>query len=328
MTEKSNVITGEKTIPEIMQQTEMPPRKNKKGWNRDKKNFLFILIVAAFPLAQFGIFYVGVNINTVLMAFQTYDSQTGKYIWYGLNNFSRAWFEFAHEKVLLTSLVNSFWVFLATAGIGITLAVMFSFYIYKKKFLHNVFKVLLFLPSIFSAITMVLMYKYFVDFAVPNLWETLFQIKLEGLASSKSTAFATALFFTVWIGFGSGVLMYTGAMSGISESVVEAAQLDGAGLVQEFRYITVPMIFPTISTFIVVSVATFFVADMNLFSFYGTEAEKYVWTTGYYLLRQTRLASIAEYPYLACLGLIYTAVTLPIVFGVRRLLQKYGPSAD
>ena len=67
---------------------------------------------------------------------------------------------------------------------------------------------------------------------------------------------------------------------------------------------------------------------MGLFSFFGTDAERYNWTVGYDLLRQTRLAGYANYPYLASLGLILTVVTLPICYGAKYLLEKFGPSAD
>jgi len=315
-----------------MNKTGIGIRRIGKWGERDKKDIVFIALVSALPLLQFLIFYVYVNINSVVMAFQTYEinpvTGRGGYVWYGLNNFTRAWKEFALEKNLLTALKNSGIFFLVNVFVGSTLALLFSFYIYKKRALHSAYKIMLFLPSILSAIVVVLLFKYFVNFAVPKLWSQWFHKTIEGLTSTRTTRFQTVLFYCVWSGFGTQILMYSGAMGGISDSLVEAAHLDGATLFQEFWHITLPMVFPTLSTFLVVSAAGFFTADMNLYSFYGTNAEAHTWTTGYYLLRQTKLAEIPEYPYLACLGLIYTLVTLPFVFGFRKLLNKFGPSAD
>ena len=304
--------------------------KRKKWGRRDVKDMVFVAILSVLPMLQFLIFYVYVNINSVVMAFQTYKSDpvsgSGGYVWYGMRNFVRAWKEFAHDKVLLIALKNSAITFVTGIAVGTVLALFFSYYIYKKRMFSSAFKVMLFLPSILSAIVMVLLYKNFVNFAIPKLWEKLFHAPLEGLTSTSKTRFPTVLFYCIWSGFGTQILLYSGAMSSISDSLVEAAQLDGANLLQEFWHITLPQVFPTLSTFLIASTAGFFTADLNLFSFYSTNAEAQTWTTGYYLLRAVKLAGTAEYPYLACLGLIYTAVTLLCVFGVKKLLQKVGPS--
>lgn len=307
--------------------------KRKHIGRRDRKDMLFVAIISVLPIAQFLIFYVYVNINSVVIAFQTYRANpvtgAGEYVWYGLNNFIRAWREFAKDKVLLTALRNSAVVYAVGLSVGTVLALFFSYYIYKKRMFSSAFKVLLFLPSILSSIVMVLLFKNFVNFAIPQLWQKLFHKTVEGLTSTNKTRFVTVLFYCIWSGFGTQILLYSGAMSGISPSLVEAAQLDGANLAKEFWYVTLPQVFPTLSTFIIASTAGFFTADMNLFSFFGTNAETSCWTTGYYLLRGTRMSTTTyEYPYLACLGLIYTAATLPFVFAVKKLLNRFGPSAD
>ena len=43
--------------------------------------------MAAFPVLQFCIFYIGVNIKSILFAFQSYDYDAGKYIFNGFENF-------------------------------------------------------------------------------------------------------------------------------------------------------------------------------------------------------------------------------------------------
>lgn len=302
--------------------------KKKRGTQRDKKDFIFVILMSLIPMIQFLVFYVYVNFNSVLMAFQTSAPGKSTYVWYGLGNFKRAWLELTTDNVIPTAIKNSAIYFCISLFLGITLSLIFSFYIYKKYPLHSLYKVMLFLPSILSSIVMILLYKYFVDFAIPKLINMMFGKEIEGLLSTRNTMFGTVMFYCVWCGFGTGILMYSGAMNGISESLVEAAQLDGANLVQEFCLVTIPMIFPTLSTFIIIHVAGFFTAEMGLFSFFGEEAERYVWTIGYYLLRQTKIATIAEYPYLACLGLIYTVITLFFTTIVRWALNKYGPSTD
>ena len=81
------------------------------------------------------------------------------------------------------------------------------------------------------------------------------------------------------------MLMYSGAMSGVSDSVIEAAKLDGITPIREFFYIIVPLIYPTLVTFLVVEVAGIFTNQMNLYNFYGLKAEYSLYTFGYFLYK-------------------------------------------
>ena len=50
------------------------------------------------------------------------------------------------------------------------------------------------------------------------------------------------MFFNVFMGFGTNMLMYTGAMSSVSPSTKEAAKVDGANAWQRFKSIIIPSI--------------------------------------------------------------------------------------
>lgn len=299
-----------------------------KRLNRRQKDIIFVSCLVALPLFQYFIFYICVNFNSLIMAFQKYRMDIGAYQWIGLDNFERLWTEFVTDGLLLSCIRNSFLYYCINTVVGTTLGLVFSFYIFKKRKIGNLFKVMLFLPSIISSIVMITLFNYFADFAVPKVLSRIMGTSVEGLISSRATAFGTVVFYNIWAGFGPGILLYTGAMANISEAVMEAAKIDGAGSVTEFLKIVIPSIFPTLSTFIITGVAGLFIADMGLFSFFGTAAERYLWTFGYYLLRGQRMASLAEYPYLSAIGVSLTFVAVPLTFLVRHLLTKYGPSGE
>jgi ABC-type sugar transport system permease subunit len=182
------------------------------------------------------------------------------------------------------------------------------------------------MPSILSNIVMVMLFQYFTERAIPGIAGALGHSGMEGLLSrGGNTQMATLIFFTIWCSFGPSVLMYLGAMNNIPVSVVESARLEGANALQEFIYITLPMIFPTFVTFVVVGVAGIFTNQMSLFSFYGAAAEARVYTIGYYLYRGANMAVQAELPRLSAFGLLLTIVVAPLTLGVRALLEKFGP---
>ena len=113
---------------------------------------------------------------------------------------------------------------------------------------------------------------------------------------------------------------------GHCKSVIEAAKLDGASPFREFFSIILPLIFPTIETFIITGFSTIFTHQMYLYSFYGKGAQASIATMGYYLFKNTQTASLAEYPLLATYGVVLTLVVAPLTFTARRLMDKFGPS--
>lgn len=293
-----------------------------------RKNLLFYCLLMAFPLAQFIVFYIGVNVNSILMAFQRIDVSNDTITW-TLDNIKNAFQSMTGSPELLPILYVSIIAYVLLLAIGTPLGLFFSYYIYKKLPLSGAFRVILFLPSIMSAIVMATIFQFFFERALPSFMLQFFDIKMMGLMENSETRFGCIIFYNILMGFGANVLMYTNSMSGISQEVVESAQLDGASTLQEFMHITMPMIYPTLTMFIFTGVAGIFTNQLNLYSFYGSSAPNGIQTYGYYFYRQTLGAkSMAEYPILSAMGLLMTVVVVPITLLVKYCMEKYGPKED
>jgi len=295
-----------------------------------KRKLAFYLVMSALPLIQFCIFYLYVNVNSVLMSFQRYDYKAGAYLGLGFDNFARVFRDIKTAADIQLAFKNSFILYAFALGIGTTLSVLFSYYMYKKAAGSRVFKIALFLPSILSAVALVTLYRYFVELGIPAVWKLVFNKEIPGLIFVPETRFQTILFFSIWTGFGTTVLMYTGAMGSINESVVEAAKLDGAGAFRELIHVTLPSIYHTLVTFIIMGIAGLFLNQMNVFTFYGVLAPTDVYTIGYFIFRNTQAntATLADYPYIAAFGILLTVVLVPVALTVKKLLEKFGPSTD
>lgn len=303
----------------------MTKQIKKKKWWKDK-NLLFYLLLMAFPLAQFLVFYIGVNFNSILMAFQRIDVKNDTITW-TVSNMKNAFEMMTGSPELLSVMSVSILAYLILTGLGVPLGLFFSYYIYKKLPLSGAFRVILFLPSILSAIVMATIFQFFVERAIPTIMMQFFDIEMMGLLENSETRFACIIFYNILMGFGTNVLMYTNSMSGISQEIVEASQLDGASTLQEFLHVTLPMIYPTLTMFLFTGVAGIFTNQLNLFSFYGGTAPNQVSTYGYYFYTKTQGAkSIAEYPLLSAMGLLMSAVAIPLTLFVKWFLEKFGPS--
>lgn len=264
-----------------------------------------------------------------MLAFEEYNADTAQYFFAGFSNFEKAFAEFFGEStVLRTAFVNSLLLSLVTVVVGITLGLLFSYSIYKKCFGHKFFKVMLFMPSILSSIVVALMFTYFVERAIPDVVFTLFGKKIEGLLSNPDSTIPVLIFYSIWTSFGTSMLLYVGAMNNIDESIIEAGKLDDTNGLTEFIHIVFPSIYPTFIVFLTTTLVGIFTNQMNLYSFYGGSAEYRLYTVGYYLYRNTKLATLAEYPVLSAKGLMLTIIAVPLVLSIKSLLEKIGPSED
>lgn len=293
-----------------------------------RRRLIFYSLMIAWPVLQFCVFYIGVNFNSILLAFQKVDvKDQSKYYWISnLDNFTK-WFTDPNEyKILSDAFVISLKAYAISLIVGVPLGLFFSYYIFKKLPMSGFFRVVLFLPSIISSIVLVTIYQYFVQQALPAMFNIPRLLDL-----NSSHRFETMMVYNVFVSFGTTVLMYSNKMAGIPPEIIESAQLDGAGALKEFFHIVLPMAFSTISVFLVTGVAGIFNNQINNFAFFTSNTiYPDTATIGYVLYIRTKLAGHgkAELPSIAALSLMLTFIAVPLTYLVRYLLNRFGPSED
>ena len=294
----------------------------RKKWDK-KKTFYYSLM--AFPLLQFCIFYIGVNFQSILLSMQTY--QQGEFLFADdlMVNFKKVISYFTEYDTLTVALKNSVLLWFFTAICGTLLAVFFSYYVFKRKKIGRFFRLILFLPSILPAVLLSTVFKLFTG-DITTLafgWEPLITTE------DQSLRLATIIFYCIWVGFGTQVLLYSNAMEQVSPSVLEAADLDGVTPMRELFSIVVPQIMPTISTFMIATIAGMFINQANLYNFYGADAGNKTITLGYYMFvivqDQHRIYGYGQsmYPFASALGLCCTAVAIPLTVLFRKFSKRY-----
>ncbi len=294
--------------------------KKQKG---DRGELIFYCCLVALPLLQVAIFYFYVNFNSILMAFKSYDRLSDTFYWDFGANFSRFWNEMTKTSILIDAFKNSFIVWLFTSVLGTVLSIVFSYYIFKKWAFGKTFKFFLFLPSVLPSILLVIVFKFFVNEAIPGYVLHFSGKIITPLLVGKDTLMPTILFYNVWVCFGSQILIYTGAMDQISPDILEAGKVDGVSCIREFVSIVVPIILPTVATFVIANVATLFTNQANLYAFFGDNVGYSNYTIGYYLFELVNKAGNGKsmYSYASALGIICTLIAFPLTMLIRRLLN-------
>jgi multiple sugar transport system permease protein len=129
---------------------------------------------------------------------------------------------------------------------------------------------------------------------------------------------------TVWWTFGFPMLVFIAGLQNIPNHLYEAAKIDGAGPLQTFRFITIPLIMPTM-LFVVV---TQFIAHMQVFAQpyiisgggpgnASRTAVMYLYETAWKFFRFGYASSVA-----VVLAIFMIVVTV-ILFGVMRRRTQY-----
>ena len=297
-----------------------------------RKDLVFVLCMLAIPFANFLVFWLWPNFQSILMAFQL-PGKSG----FTLYNFERFFGYLASPidgPTLWRQIGNSFLMFFVGTFVNLPIVLFLSYILFKKVAGYKVFRVLFYLPSIIGGTVMSQIYKAIccVGGPVHVLVEAL-GIPFDswaGLLESSETGMTMLIIYTLWTGVGSNMIMFTGAMNRVPQDIFESARLDGIGFFREFFNIIIPLIWPTVTTMVVFSM-------VGIFSNAGIvlllcQDNSSCHNIGYYILRYTLHAEQsmdpAGYCYPAAVGLIFTLVNLPLVLGTKALCEKVAKNVE
>ncbi len=85
------------------------------------------------------------------------------------------------------------------------------------------------------------------------------------------------IFLNFWKTIGYNMVVYLASITGIDQTLYEAAVLDGATKFQQARYVTLPSLRPIIIMMFILSVGRIFSTDFGLF-YQVTQGANFPWT--------------------------------------------------
>ena len=295
------------------------------------KKYGFVWTIMAYPMLLFIVFYLVCNFGSLVMAFQKRDFLGNVTGWVGFANFTKFVKDIAETELMSTALKNTCLMYGTDLLIVLPLQLLFSYYLFRKIPGHKAIRFIVMLPSIISGFVVCLVFKKFVEGALPSMMKNLFGMKtFPNLISEVKYTFKTVLFYNVWMSFTTALVMYSNAMNQVSDEILESGKIDGVeGGLQEMFYLVLPMIFPTITTFLITGFSAFLSMSGPLVAFFKFNAPQSSYTLGYFFYIQVAgSSSQIMYPYLAAGGLIMTIIMAPLTFLLKYVLEKYGPSTE
>jgi multiple sugar transport system permease protein len=178
-----------------------------------------------------------------------------------------------HDPRFWTALRNTAW-FVAVAGPLSVATSLGAALLVDAKVVRGraVFRTILFLPVVTTLVAVAVVWRYLYDprFGLLNQLLALVGIAPIDWLGDPRWALPALVLLAVWKNFGFNMLVFLAGLQAVPERLHEAARLDGAGALADFRHVTLPMLAPT---FLFVGVITT-IGYLQLF------AEPYVMTQG------------------------------------------------
>ena len=294
----------------------------------DKVQALFILSMLIVPILAFLFFYVYINFNSFLMAFQrpVYDG-SGSVNW-GFTNFEMFFTSLTGvNSEIFLALGNTLIFYCTNIFIKLPLSLIICYFIYKKLLFGKAFRAIIYLPNIITGTIFATLYKYMVGSGGPlfALWTSM-GVEPIYLFANSDYAMTGMLIFVIYSGLGGNFVLLSGAMNAIDNSVIDAGKIDGAGPFRELVSIIMPCIWPTLGTMILLASIGIFTADGPLLLF--TQGQYNTMTLNFWIFGMTTgIGSATDYEYASAVGLIFTLLGLPIVYFVN-MLTKVTKDSD
>lgn len=298
-----------------------------------EKGFIFSLL--ALPVANFLVFWVYVNARTIWLTFLNYNVMTGNYEWYGLTRFVDFFNKMVlgEDVALFNAMLNSVKSVGLNLFIILPLALFSSYAFYKKVPGERTFRVLFFFPSMISIVILTMEYKYMfhADFGPISLMcEKLFNWTPGWFNTEEPYAWPLVWIFCVWAGLGSNVILISGAMMRIPREIIESGKIDGLTYWREFFSVVLPLIMPTVSTFILTGIMGMFgfMTQPMLLLPTGSEGKNLTVALHIYNLINSSGGAEGSMINAATIGLVFSVIGAPVVFLAKFLVDKFTPDVS
>lgn len=208
--------------------------------------YLFLLPAVVILLLFFFIPFA----ETIILSFKDYSTDLYAPGFIGWDNYVTL----LKSKEFYKVIWNTFLYLIGAVPILATVPLVLAILINQKIRCLNLYKVLIYLPVIVSIVVVAIAFKWlYATQGILNYIAELFGISAIDWLTSPDVAIWSVIIVTIYKGIGYYMMIYLSALIGAPKDLLEAAEVDGAGLIQKHLNVTIPYLMPTIALVVTVS---------------------------------------------------------------------------
>ncbi len=210
---------------------------------RHRRELLWALLFLAPSLVIFGIFtYYSLAFN-VYLSFTSWNFVSPVKTFTGLENYRLI----LADQRFWRAVRQTFYYAGGSVSLSLVFGLVLAILLNQKIVGRGFFRTLAFSPYITTIAAVSLLWMWIFD---PNYGLMNYLLRLVGLnglpwLSSTRWAMPALIIMSVWRSMGYNAVIFLAGLTAINRELYEAASIDGAGALQSFRHITVPLLSPT-----------------------------------------------------------------------------------
>ena len=225
-----------------------------------RRKVLWAYIFLAIPI----VFFAYIRIYPTLFAFQMslhdYNPLAAEQPFVGFENYERVFEELGKRKsATKAAFQNTVNYVLLGVPIQLCAALAVALMLNEIRFMSTVYRILFFLPFVTSTLAIAWVFRmlYQPRFGLFNVLLQLVSLPQQPFLRSPQQALPSVLALVIWQGMGFAVIIFLAGLKQIPRTYYEAAEVDGASRWHTFRYITMPLLNPSIVYLLVLQTISF-----------------------------------------------------------------------
>ena len=318
---KSNAAV--KSVEYISEKTVVPEKYkynfSEKLSEMKKSKFVYLLLLPSVLLVIFFSYLPMWGVRIAFLDYDIYNPDRSAFV--GLKNF----FDILQMGDTKSAIINTFYISILSLITVFPMTVLFAILLNELK--NGLFKrtvqTISYLPYFLSWISVIgiITSLYAQDGIINDLIVKLTGDPTRTLFLAKQGFFVpNVIILSIWKELGWGAVVFLAAITGVDDSLYEAAYIDGAGRLKQTWHITLPAILPTIMIMLIWKMGSLFTNNFELI--YGLQNPFINFEVIQTIIYKQGIEG-GNYSLTTAFGLFQGVVNLAILLGANYLSKKF-----
>ena len=210
--------------------------------SRTRAQTLWGYALIAPMMAGFAVFFLFALVASLALSLTDWDVLAPPQ-WVGVDNYARL----LHDDAFMTALRNTAALTIPNVALRLTLSLALAIALNSRIRFRAFYRTLFFIPVLTMPVAIATIWKWLYDPTFGPINAALGRLGLpqpEWLTHQGSALIAVVIVL-LWSGVGYDMVIFLAGLQNIPREYYEAAQIDGAGALRQFRDITLPLLTPT-----------------------------------------------------------------------------------